>query len=65
LKLPQFSPDELMGRTFLRQLDDGQTYHAKILQNIQGNNAENQNKIKILVEVGDGNYLLQHLVCPI
>jgi hypothetical protein len=25
LKLTQFSPDELMGRNFLCQLDDGQT----------------------------------------
>jgi hypothetical protein len=56
LKLPRFSPDELMGRTFLRQLHDGQKYHAKIHQKIQDNDAENHNKIKFLIEIGDGNF---------
>jgi hypothetical protein len=32
LRLPRFSPDEIVGRTFLNQFDDGQTYRDKILK---------------------------------
>jgi hypothetical protein len=57
MKLPRFSPDELMGRrTFIRQLDDSTSYRAKILRKIQDNDAENHNKIKFLVELGDGDF---------
>jgi hypothetical protein len=55
-KLPRFSPDKLMGRTFIRQLDDGTSYRAKILRKIQDHNAESHNKIKFLVELGDGDF---------
>jgi len=34
LKLPKLSPEEIMGLTFLRQTDDGQTHRAKVIRKI-------------------------------
>jgi Reverse transcriptase (RNA-dependent DNA polymerase) len=56
LKLPKFSPDELLGITFIRQLNDGKDYRAKVIRKIQDDDAANNQKIKFLVEVGDGKY---------
>jgi hypothetical protein len=54
LKLPLFSPDDLLGLTFLKQTEDGQTIRAKVVRKIRDNDSENHQKIKFLVEVGDG-----------
>ena len=56
LKLPKFSPEELTGLTFTRELDDGKTYRAKIVQKILDNDAANHEKIKFLVRIGDGEF---------
>jgi hypothetical protein len=53
LKLPSFSPDELLGKTFVRTLDDGRSYRATIVRKIQDLHAENHTNIKFLVELGD------------
>jgi hypothetical protein len=45
-----------MGRTTIRQLDDGTSYRAKILRKIQDHNAKNHNKIKFLVGLGDHDF---------
>jgi hypothetical protein len=54
--LPKFLPEELLGLTFLRELDDGKSYRAKIVQNIIDNDNSNHEKIKFLVEIGEGQF---------
>ena len=56
LKLPRFSPEELLGKTFLRQLDDGKSYRAKVIRKILDQDAENHQNIKFLLEIGDGKF---------
>ena len=54
LNLPKFSPEELTGLTFIRQMDDGQKYRATIVKKINDMDAQNHEKIKFLLKVGDG-----------
>ena len=56
LKLPRFSPDELIGKLFVRELEDGKSYRARIVRKIMDHDAENHKNIKFLVELGDGEY---------
>ena len=56
LKLPRFSPDELVGKVFVRSLDDGKNYRAKVVRKIQDHDADCHKNIKFLVELGDGEY---------
>ena len=56
LKLPKFSPDELLGRTFIRKDKDGNHYSAKVVRKIIDKDAENEHKIKFLAEIGEGKY---------
>ena len=34
IKLPKFSPEDLMGMTFLRKLDDGQVVRAEVIKKL-------------------------------
>jgi hypothetical protein len=54
LKLPRFSPDELLGETFVLTLDDGKSYRATIVRKIQDLDTENHANVKFLVVLGDG-----------
>jgi Reverse transcriptase (RNA-dependent DNA polymerase) len=56
LNLPKFSPEELTGLTFLREMDDGQTYRATIVQKIIDHDSQNHEKIKFLVKLGHGEF---------
>jgi len=56
IKLPRFSPDELTGMTFLRELDNGRSCRAKIVQKILDKDAQNHQNIKFLVKVGDNDF---------
>jgi hypothetical protein len=56
LKLPKFSHEELIGITFTREMDDGRTYRATIVQKILYNGAANHEKLKFLVRIGDGEF---------
>jgi hypothetical protein len=57
LKLPRFSPDELVGKVLVRSWDDGKNYHAKVVRKIQDHDADcHKNINKFLVERGDGEY---------
>ena len=56
LQLPKFSPDELIGKTFVCEMDDGNTYRAQIIQKILDHDAENHQNIKFLVKLGDGDF---------
>ena len=55
-KMPQFSPNELIGKTFVRTLDDGNSYRATLLLKIQDHETENHANIKFLVELGDSKF---------
>ena len=56
LKLPKFSPDELLGQTFIQQDDDGINYSAKVVKRINDKDSANHQNIKFLVEIGEGKY---------
>ena len=56
LKLPRFSPDELIGKLFVRDLEDGKSYRARVVRKIMDQDAENHKNIKFLVELGDGEF---------
>jgi hypothetical protein len=55
-KLPMFSPDELTGITFLRELDNGKSYKAKVVQKILDQDAANHQNIKFLVKIGENEF---------
>ena len=52
-KLPRFSIEELMGRSFLLDREDGQRLRAEIVKKINDQDAENHKNIKLLCKVGD------------
>jgi hypothetical protein len=45
-----------MGRTFIHTDKDGNHYAARVVQKITEKDAENENKIKFIVEIGEGKY---------
>jgi uncharacterized small protein (DUF1192 family) len=53
LKLPRLSVEELMGRTFLLDREDGQRLRAEIVRKINDQDAQNHQNIKLLCKVGD------------
>jgi hypothetical protein len=54
LKMPRFSPDELLVKTFVRRLADGTSYKATVLRKFPDLEAENHVNIKCMTELGDG-----------
>jgi hypothetical protein len=54
LQLPKLSPDKVIGKTFVHELDNGNTYCAQIIQKIIDHAAENHQNIKLLIKLGDG-----------
>ncbi|KAI2503064.1 hypothetical protein MHU86_11412 [Fragilaria crotonensis] len=55
LKLPYFTPDELLNRTFLHEVD-GQRMRARVIRKIMDNDAHNHQNIKFLLEIGAGEH---------
>jgi hypothetical protein len=55
LKLPYFTPDELLNRTFLHEVD-GQRMRARVVWKIMDNDAHNRQNIKFLLEIGAGEF---------
>ncbi len=55
LKLPYFTPDELLNRTFLFEVD-GQQMRARVVRKIMDNDADNHQNIKFLLEIGPGEF---------
>ena len=53
VQLPMFSPDELLGMTILRPVDDV-LVRAKVVRKIMDRDAENHQQIKFLLALGDG-----------
>jgi hypothetical protein len=54
LRLPSFTPAELLNQTFIRENDAGQKLRAKVIRQVQEMDDDNHRKIKFLVELGDG-----------
>ena len=56
IKLPKFSPEELIGMTFLKTSPDGEgdSMRAKVVHQIMDRDAENHQQIKFLLSLGDG-----------
>jgi hypothetical protein len=52
LKLPHFSPDELLGLTFIRDMPDGSKHRASVARKIRDDDAANHQKIRFLIEIG-------------
>jgi hypothetical protein len=53
ISLPRFSPDELLGLSYLHELPDGQKVRAKIVKKIHDMDAANHQRIKMLVAYDD------------
>ena len=56
LKLPSFSPDELLGKTFTRTYEPGDSYKATVIKRINDAHATNQHDVKFLLDIGDGAF---------
>ena len=53
INLPQFSPEELLGLTFLYDTGDGERVRAKIVKKIHDWDAKNHERIKMLISCDD------------
>ena len=56
VKLPKFSPQELLGLSFLKEQEDGTMIRAKVTKKIDDLDAKNHKNIKMLIEVGEDGY---------
>ena len=56
VKLPKFSPEELLGLTFLHDTADGQRVRAEVVKRIQDRDSENHQNIKFIIKYGDPEY---------
>ena len=56
LQLPKFSPEELLGRTFVRETEDGEKVSARVTRKIIDRDAQDHQQIKLLVSCGDDAY---------
>ena len=54
VKVPQFSPDELMGLSFLKTLKDGQVVRAEVIKKLNDMDAQNHQSVKFILKLGDG-----------
>ena len=53
VNLPRFSPEELLGLTFLYDAGDGERARAKIVKKTHDKDAENHEHIKMLILYDD------------
>ena len=53
VKIPKFSPEELLGITFLRETPDDEVIRAKVIRKVLDRDAENHENIKFLISLGD------------
>ena len=56
IKLPKFSPQELIGLTFLHDTEDGQRIRAEVIKHNKDREGENHKNIKFVIEYGDPVY---------
>jgi hypothetical protein len=62
VRIPKFSPDDLLGMQFIYTKDDGKEVKATVKSKVHDRDAEDHQKIKMLVDVGDGDTKLQDLI---
>ena len=57
-KLPQFTPEELLGISFLHKPEpDGETLRARVVRKIEERDATaERNIVKFLITIGDNDY---------
>ena len=53
IKLPTFSPSELIGKSFLYDTDDGQKVRAEVVRKVMNREAEDHEKIQMIVSLGN------------
>ena len=53
LKLPKFSPDNLIGRTFLYDTTNEQRVRAEVIRKLATNDSFNHQNLKFLLKIGD------------
>ena len=56
VKVPAFSPEELIGKSFIHSIDDGTKFKATVTKKIGDMDAKNHQNIKFLIDVGDGGH---------
>ena len=56
LNCPNFSPEELLGLTFLHDTPDGQRVHAQVIQCINDFDLDQQKHIRFLISFGEPSY---------
>ena len=55
VKLPKFSPDELIGLTFVHETEDDQKVRATIVRKVLDRDAANHQNVKFILSLGDGD----------
>src|SRR6476646_8586308 len=53
--LPMFSPEELIGRTWIQTLDDGQEVKHEVVRKLETMDAANHHNLKMLLKLDDGS----------
>lgn len=53
-KVPVFTPEELVGMSFLKKQEDGVIIRAKVERQIRDHEAENHQNLKFVLSLGDG-----------
>ena len=56
VKLPKFSPQELLGITFLHDIPNGEKVRAQVMKRINDIESENHSNIKFVIEYGEPAY---------
>jgi hypothetical protein len=62
ISLPSFSPDELLGTTFLLDEEDGTVVRAEVMQKLYDRDAADHERIKFIIKLGDGEGRLDEIM---
>jgi hypothetical protein len=62
VRIPKFSPDDLLGMQFIYTKDDGAEVKATVKSKVYDRDAENHQKIKMLVDLGEEDDKVQDLI---
>ena len=54
-ELSKFTPAELIGRSFLVDLEDGQRVKAQVIRKLNNWDSQNHQNIKFLLKIGDND----------
>jgi hypothetical protein len=62
VRIPKFSPDDLLGMQFIYTKDDGKEVKATVKSKVHDRDAKDHQKIKMLVDLGDGDTKVQDFI---